>query len=119
MANHRVAIGGYFELTDHLGTQVTSKTYRGRYLLVFFGFTHCRQICPAVLNRNSEALELLGSHADRIMPLYITVDPERDTPAVLADFLTERHPRYIGLTGTPETNRSRQTEVSRRLQARR
>jgi protein SCO1/2 len=70
-------------------------------MLVFFGFTHCQQICPAVLSRNSQALEQLGSSAKIIQALYITVDPERDTPDVLAEYLVERHPCYTGLTGAP------------------
>ncbi|OBB20928.1 hypothetical protein A5761_04355 [Mycolicibacterium setense] len=102
MVNRNVDVGGYFELTDHHGRLVTPDSYRGHYLLVFFGFTHCQQICPAVLTRNSGALELLGSSADTIQPLYVTVDPARDTPEQLADYLARRHPRYVGLTGTAD-----------------
>lgn len=96
------SVGGHFELTDHRGARVTPVTYRGRFLLVFFGFTHCGQVCPAVLARNSRALQALGRDADKLQPLYITVDPDRDTPEVLAGYLSERHPRYTGLTGTTE-----------------
>ncbi|GAB3576270.1 SCO family protein [Amycolatopsis endophytica] len=100
MSSSRARVGGHFDLTDHLGARVTPGTYRGRFMLVFFGFTHCGQICPAVLGRNSRALELLGPDADEIQPLYITVDPDRDSPEVLAAYLRDRHPRYTGLTGT-------------------
>jgi len=96
----RSRVGGHFDLTDHLGARVTPDTYRGRFMLVFFGFTHCARICPAVLGRNSRALDLLGADAERLRPLYITVDPDRDTPEVLAEYLRDRHPRYTGLTGT-------------------
>ncbi|GAA3545784.1 hypothetical protein GCM10022222_31780 [Amycolatopsis ultiminotia] len=82
-------VGGHFELTDHLGERVTPERYRG-------------PLCPAVLSRNSRALDLLGRDADEIRPLYITVDPDRDTPEVLAEYLRDRHPRYTGLTGTAE-----------------
>jgi protein SCO1/2 len=95
-----VAIGGDFALTDHFGTAVTDATYRGKFMLLFFGFTHCRMVCPRALARLGEALDLLGPEADRIQPLYVTVDPERDTPAVMRDFLETRYPRFRGLTGT-------------------
>ncbi|WNE95333.1 SCO family protein [Streptomyces luomodiensis] len=102
MASTRARVGGHFELTDHLGARVTPGTYHGRFTLVFFGFTHCGQICPAVLSRNSRALDLLGPAADEIRALYITVDPDRDSPEVLAAYLRDRYPRYTGLTGTAE-----------------
>lgn len=95
-------VGGDFELTDHFGRHVTSADYRGRFVLIFFGFTHCKVVCPRALTRISGALERLGSNADAIQPLYITVDPERDSPAVLRAFLEKRFPRFIGLTGSRE-----------------
>ena len=94
-------IDGRFSLTDHDGRAVTNDTYRGRYPLVFFGFTHCKVVCPRALGRISRALELLGPTADRIAPLYVSVDPERDTPAVMKTFL-EKYPRFTGLTGARE-----------------
>ncbi|MBB4686929.1 SCO family protein [Amycolatopsis jiangsuensis] len=102
MPTSQARVGGHFELIDHFGERVTPECYRGQFMLVFFGFTHCGQICPAVLSRNSRALELLGRDADEIRPLYVTVDPDRDTPEVLAEYLRDRHPRYTGLTGTAE-----------------
>jgi protein SCO1/2 len=95
-------IDGRFELTDHHGAAVSNEAYRGRYVLVFFGFTHCRVICPQALARISSALEALGPMADDLTALYISVDPERDSPAVMKAFLERRYPRFIGLTGSRE-----------------
>ncbi|WP_249122835.1 MULTISPECIES: SCO family protein [unclassified Bradyrhizobium] len=93
------AIGGAFSLTDHDGRSVSNETYRGRHVLIFFGFTHCRVVCPRALARLSAALDRLGPLADRIQPLYITVDPERDAPHVMRAFLRS-YPRFTGLTGS-------------------
>ncbi|MEU5629718.1 MULTISPECIES: SCO family protein [Streptomyces] len=87
-----------FSLVDHHGTHVTEQTYRGRWPLVFFGFTHCKMVCPRAMSRLSAVLDELGEIADKLHPLYITVDPDRDTPAVLRDFL-RAYPRFTGLTG--------------------
>lgn len=95
-------IGGNFELTDHFGKPVTQANYQGRFALIFFGFTHCKMVCPRALARLSEALELLGPEAASIQPLYITVDPERDTPDVMRAFLEAGWPRFTGLTGSRE-----------------
>ncbi|ATE64154.1 SCO family protein [Rhizorhabdus dicambivorans] len=95
-------IGGDFALIDHYGRPVTKADYAGRYMLLFFGFTHCRVVCPRALGRISEALDLLGTSACLIQPLYVSVDPARDTPAVMKAFLCERFPRFVGLTGTEE-----------------
>jgi protein SCO1 len=91
-----------FALTDHHGRDVTDADYRGRFMLVYFGFTHCRAVCPRALTRLSEVLDRLGGRADRIAPLYITVDPARDSPAVMKAYLKERYPRFTGLTGARE-----------------
>jgi protein SCO1/2 len=91
-----------FALTDHHGREVTDADYRGRFLLVYFGFTHCRVVCPRALTRLSETLSVLDDLADRIHPLYFTVDPARDTPATMKAFLEARYPHFTGLTGTPE-----------------
>lgn len=90
-----------FALVDHHGEPVTERTYRGSWQLVFFGFTHCRAVCPRALRRLSAALDDLGELSARVTPLYITVDPERDTPDVMAEFL-RAYPRFTGLTGTAE-----------------
>jgi len=94
-------IDGRFSLIDHNGRQVTNESFRGRHVLVFFGFTRCRVICPRALSRISRALELLGSAAEEITPLYISVDPERDSPDVMKTFLTS-YPSFTGLTGSRE-----------------
>lgn len=91
-------IAGQFELVDHDGHVVNERSYDGSYRLVFFGFTHCRVVCPRALARIGEALDLLGEKGALIRPLYISVDPERDSPAVMKAFLADR-PRITGLTG--------------------
>jgi protein SCO1 len=95
-----VMIGGHFSLLDHNGRRVDESTFRGQYVLLFFGFTHCRVVCPRALDRISRALELIGDRANRVQPLYVTVDPERDTAEVMKAFLEKTHPRFLGLTGT-------------------
>ncbi|MFC0209957.1 SCO family protein [Chelativorans intermedius] len=97
-----VPIGGPFTLVDHTGQAVTQADFRGNYLLVFFGFTHCPDICPTSLAEIAQTMDLLAEDADAVRPLFISVDPERDTPEVLAEYVTAFHPRLVGLTGTPE-----------------
>jgi protein SCO1 len=91
-----------FELVDQTGRAVRDDDLRGKWQLVFFGFTYCPDICPTTLTNISAALEGLGSVAEKLQPLLITVDPERDTPGVLKEYLTSFDPRITGLTGTPE-----------------
>lgn len=100
----KALVGGPFTLVDDTGKRVTDKDYRGRYMLVFFGFTSCPDICPAGLQLISAALDKLGPKADRVTPIFISVDPERDTPAQLTTYLSnDAFPKgTIGLTGTPE-----------------
>ena len=93
-----------YSLTDHNGRDVTEDDFRGRYQLIFFGFTHCRMVCPRALSKLTEVLDGLGELADRIQPLYISVDPERDTPEVMRAFLEQNHPRFLGLTGSQEAS---------------
>jgi len=97
-----VTIGGPFTLVAPDGTTVTEQTYRGKWLLVYFGFTFCPDTCPTTLLEIATALEKLGPEADRLQPLFITVDPLRDTPAVMGNYTQSFHPRIIGLTGTPQ-----------------
>jgi len=97
-----VSIGGPFALTDQDGNTRTEKDLQGRFSLVFFGFTYCPDVCPTTLAIIQAALEKLGSDADRVVPVFITVDPERDTPAVIKSYLSAFGTRFIGLTGTPE-----------------
>jgi protein SCO1/2 len=95
-------VGARFDLVDHHGERVDNATYRGRYALVFFGFTHCAMVCPRALGKLSAALDDLGPAAEQFRPLYVTVDPERDTPEVMKEFLQRSYPRFTGLTGTAE-----------------
>jgi protein SCO1/2 len=95
------AIGGPFSLTDQNGRAVTDMDLKGRPFLVFFGFTHCPDVCPTALFEISEIMRTLGSDADRMAALFITVDPERDTVSVLKDYLSNFDPHILGLTGDP------------------
>lgn len=95
-------IGGPFTLIDHNGSEVTEKTFGDKYRLMFFGFTFCPDVCPAGLQKMTAALNRLGPEAERVQPLFVTIDPERDTPEVMAAYVAEFHPRLIGLTGTLE-----------------
>ena len=96
------AIGGPFALLDGDGRAVTDATYRGKYLLVYFGYTFCPDVCPTTLNQVATAMDKLGPQADRVQPLFITVDPRRDKPAVVKQYAAAFSPRLIGLTGSPE-----------------
>jgi protein SCO1/2 len=93
------AIGGPFRLTDQDGRTVTEQDLNGHPSLVFFGFTHCPEICPTTLFDMSQVMRALGSDADRTHAVFITVDPERDTQAVLKDYLSSFDPHLSGLTG--------------------
>jgi len=95
-------VGGPFELVSHKGEHVTDKDFRGKYMLVSFGYTYCPDVCPTELQVISAALDELGEKAKDIQPIFITIDPERDTVATLAQYMPSFHPRYIGLTGSPE-----------------
>jgi protein SCO1 len=95
------AIGGPFSLTDQNGQTVTDKDLRGRPFLVFFGFTHCPDVCPTALFEISEVLGKLGPDAPKVSALFVTIDPERDTPAQMKDYLSSFNPRLVGLTGDP------------------
>jgi protein SCO1 len=96
-----VAIGGPFQLTDQSGATVTENSLQGRPTLIFFGFTHCPDVCPTTLFEVSEVLRALGPDADRTRALFVTVDPERDTPRVMKDYLSSFDPHLSGLTGDP------------------
>lgn len=95
------AVGGPFHLTDQTGKPVSDQDFKGRPFLVFFGYTHCPDICPTTLFEISEVIKKLGSDADRTGAIFITVDPERDTPAALKDYLSNFDPHLRGLTGDP------------------
>lgn len=93
------AIGGPFKLVDQNGNPITDADLKGRPYLVFFGYTHCPDVCPTTLFDVSEVLRALGKDADRTGALFITVDPERDTPAVMKDYLSSFDPHLRGATG--------------------
>ena len=94
-------VGGPFTLVSGDGHTVTDRDFRGKYLLVYFGYTYCPDVCPTTLNAVAGALDKLGSTADRLQPLFITIDPRRDTPAVVKQYAAAFSPRLLGLTGTP------------------
>lgn len=98
----KALIGGPFTLVDQTGKTVTDQDFRGRYMLVFFGFTHCPDICPAELQVMSAALDELGPKADEVVPIFITLDPERDTQAAMGAYVKNFGQRFVGLTGSPE-----------------
>ena len=96
------AIGGPFKLTGGNGQPITNETLKGKPYLVFFGYTHCPDVCPTTLFEMSQMMKALGKDADRTAGLFITVDPERDTPAVMKDYLSNFDPHLIGATGDPK-----------------
>ncbi len=100
--NESAAFYAKFELTDHQGRIRSDKDFAGKWLLVFFGFTNCPDVCPTTLAETAAVMDGLGARADRVQPLFITVDPERDTPSRLAEFVPQFHPDIIGLTGTAD-----------------
>jgi len=94
-------VGGTFELLDQDGKPFTDANVKGKYALVYFGFTHCPDICPEELDKMAQMIDLVAaSHPNTLRPVFITCDPARDTPAVVKSYLSEFHPALIGLTGT-------------------
>ena len=91
-----------FELVDHTGAPRTAEDYRGRWLLVFFGFANCPDICPTTLAEVAAAMNQLGPLSDEVQPLFVTIDPERDTPEALAEFIPQFEAGIVGLSGTPD-----------------
>jgi len=96
------AIGGPFQLTDQSGRTVTEKNLQGRPTLIFFGYTHCPDVCPTALFEISEVLRALGKDAERVNAYFISVDPERDTSKDMKDYLSSFDPNLKGLTGNPD-----------------
>jgi protein SCO1 len=99
-ANRVGAIGGPFALENTDGQMVTNATYRGKYMLVYFGYTYCPDVCPTTLQALANALDLLGPKVNEVAPVFITVDPARDTPTVMKRYTAAFSSRVIGLTGT-------------------
>lgn len=94
-------VGAPFALTDQNGRRVSSVDFRGRYMLIYFGYSMCPDVCPTTLAVMADALDRMGSVGKRIVPIFITIDPERDTPAVLGPYMKAFGPQFFGLTGTP------------------
>ena len=101
-----IQVGGPFELIDQTGERRSDEDYRGRYMLVYFGYTYCPDVCPTSLLIMSRALQLLSDRApevaEQVVPVFVTVDPERDTVEALAAYAPSFHPDLVALTGTPE-----------------
>lgn len=94
--------GGPFTLVDHNGRTITNEDYSGKFMLIAFGYTYCPDVCPTGLQGMSEVMDMLGEKADQLQPIFITIDPERDTPDVLKEYVAAFHPRLIGLSGTSQ-----------------
>lgn len=94
--------GRDFELIDHNGTMRHLADFRGKVVVMFFGFTHCPDVCPTTLAEFNSALKKLGDASNRVQVLFVTVDPERDTPEVLRAYVTAFNSDFLGLTGTPD-----------------
>lgn len=92
-------IGGPFSLIDQDGVKRASSDFRGRYLLIYFGYTNCPDVCPTTLSLMADALDRLGTKANAVVPVFITIDPERDTPAKLKPYVASFGRRFVGLTG--------------------
>ena len=99
-AQTSLPIGGPFSLTAQDGRRVTDQTFRGKWLLVYFGYTHCPDVCPTTLADIAELLDQLGPLAEKVQPLFVTIDPERDSAKVVGEFVNVFDPRIVGLTGT-------------------
>lgn len=95
-------IGGSFSLVNHKGERVTDEDFKGKLLLIFFGFTNCPDVCPTEMQTISLVMEELGTDADQVIPIFVTVDPERDDVATMAEFVAAFHPSLVGLTGSAE-----------------
>lgn len=103
LQNTRALIGGPFSLSDHHGQAVTEQDFRGKYMLIYFGYTYCPDICPTELQIMADALDRLPQETlAKITPLFITVDPARDNVEIMAEYVAAFHPALIGLTGTKE-----------------
>src|ERR1700738_2684180 len=101
----RGTVGAPFTLTDATGRRRSSSEFRGKLMVVYFGYTYCPDVCPTDVMAISEALRALGPPAQDIQPVFITIDPERDS-ALLADYLAAFHPGFVGLTGSPDEIRA-------------
>jgi len=97
----KIEVGGPFTLTDQNGNKRSSAEFHGKYQLIYFGYSFCPDVCPTTLGVISQALDKMGVDQNRIVPIFITIDPERDSPSVLKNYMAAFGPRFIGFTGTP------------------
>lgn len=102
LSAHHENIGGAYTLFDTQRQKVTQDNFRGRYTALYFGYTHCIDVCPLTLDTISAALERMGPEGQNIVPVFISVDPQRDTPAVMQNYIARFSPRIVGLSGSPE-----------------
>ncbi|HKJ61351.1 MAG TPA: SCO family protein [Hyphomicrobiales bacterium] len=98
----KALIGGEFSLTNQKGEPVTDKDFHGKYMLVSFGYTFCPDVCPAELQLMTDAMDKLGDKQSEVVPVFVTIDPARDTVEKMRDYVSNFHPRMVGLTGTEE-----------------
>ena len=98
----QIAVGGPFALIDQNGDKRTSKDFHGKYQLIYFGYTFCPDVCPTTLSAMALALDKLGPLADKVQPVFITVDPERDTAKIVGEYVKDFDPRFVGLVGSPQ-----------------
>jgi protein SCO1/2 len=96
----QIAVGGPFHLVDQTGKSVSDADFRGRYVLLYFGYSFCPDVCPTTLSVMAQALDKLGGDGKRIVPVFITIDPQRDTPKVLGEYMKAFGPQFVGLTGS-------------------
>lgn len=95
-------VGGRLSFFDHRGRAVDNRVIHGKFLLVYFGYTHCTDVCPVDLAVIGQAIDALGKNTNKVVPVFITVDPKRDTVEVMANYLKNFHPRFLGLSGSPQ-----------------
>jgi protein SCO1/2 len=98
----KALVGGPFTMVDHTGKTVTQDDYKGRMMLMYFGFTYCPDVCPTRLLTLTKVLKLLENDLDKVQPIFVTIDPERDTVDTMAQYVDHFHPNFVGLTGTTE-----------------
>lgn len=102
MQSAKALIGGKFALTNQDGKRVTDTDFRGKWMLVSFGYTSCPDVCPAELQAMANAMDQLGAKSEAVTPVFVTIDPERDTVAAVSDYVKNFHARFVGLTGTSD-----------------
>jgi protein SCO1/2 len=101
----KVPVGGSFALDDQWGKPRTLDDFRGRVVLLYFGYTHCPDVCPTDLSAIGAMLRLLGAQGDAVQTLFVTLDPQRDTPSVLREYAAAFHPRFVALRGSEDDTR--------------